>query len=662
MSVKYRADIEGLRALAILLVVGAHAKIPGFSGGFIGVDIFFVLSGFLISGLLVQERLTTGRLDFAGFYARRFRRLLPALLLMLLVSAWFGWQLLPPSGQPEQAMAGMTAAAWVSNMHFAFAHAGYFDPGTETNLYLHTWSLGVEEQFYLVWPALIALVAAVAGSKERIARCLSWAMFALLFASLLLELWTTRYSAIHAFYLMPMRAWQFALGALVFLWLRQRDESMPNGKSASLIAVIGGIGLIAGALWLLDGRTPYPGAWALLPSLGTALLIFAGSADAANPVTRILSLSPMQWLGHVSYSWYLWHWPVLILGAMLSPTYDLKCRLLLVAASLMLALVSYLCVEKPLRRASWLVVKPGWTIFVSLALAAMAASLCLAWGNAASRRHQLVEKQAAAAGHRATLPAIYAMGCDDWYASAELKVCSFGSPDAKHTAVAMGDSIGLQWFPALARIFAGPDWRLLVLTKSSCPMVDRPIYYARIGREYTECASWRQRAEDWMARMQPDFLILGSTHTAAYTKDEWIGGTHDLLARLAPHAGRLVVLRSTPHLELDGAQCLEVRSALYAALVDAEKRCVARPDMHESDQVNDWITQAAKPFGNVRLVDMDDEVCPLGLCHAAINGRLVYRDQQHLNADFVETLTAPLAQRIGVPYSPAVNATVGANR
>jgi len=223
----YRGDIEGLRAVAILLVVAAHAKFKWLSGGFVGVDVFYVLSGYLITGLLVQEIQTTEGLRFANFYARRLRRLLPALLLMLAVVCIVGRLLLAAGDQPEQASAAGSAALWLSNFHFAFSRMDYFAPGTETNLFLHTWSLGVEEQFYLLWPLLLVLaMGAWDGAKAPPStRRLRWVMIAAFVFSFILSFYWTSAAPQLAFYMMPSRAWQFALGALVFLQFGAPDYS-----------------------------------------------------------------------------------------------------------------------------------------------------------------------------------------------------------------------------------------------------------------------------------------------------------------------------------------------------------------------------------------------------------------------------------------------------
>lgn len=641
----YRPDIEGLRALAILLVVAAHAGVLGFSGGYIGVDVFFVISGYLITGLLVAEHRRAGKIDFARFYARRFRRLLPALLLMLLVTAVAGWLIFLVEDQPKQAVAGGAAALWISNLHFAFDRIDYFGTAAESNMYLHTWSLGVEEQFYLVWPLLISLLLRRKGSAS------SWltpAMIVLVVVSFAASLALTQLSTRYAFYLMPARAWQFAAGAILFLQTPGIVEVMGEKNYVWAQGMIGWLGvvLLVCALLLIDANTPYPGAWAILPTLGTVCLIFAASSSGNHVIPRALSVWPMQVIGRFSYSWYLWHWPVLILGTALLPVQSAGDRALLVAISLVLAVLSYLLIERPIRRNAELIQEPGKFIAATLACMALAVFVFLKWYGSA-QEITVRSKAAQEAPYRIQLPRIYSMGCDDWYQSDRLFPCFFGTKSAPKVAVVIGDSIGLQWFPAYERVFAGPEWRLVVLTKSSCPMVDRPIYSARIGREFTECAVWRNRALDYIADIKPDIVVLGSTHRAEYIQDEWIQGTRAVLSRIAPNAGKVAIMRSTPLLPFDGPACARSESQSQDQTA-TENICSASAHDSKNDQVAGWLALAASGWSNVSMVDMNDLVCPEGTCHASLDGALVFRDTQHLNTGFVASLSKPLAERLGV--------------
>lgn len=639
---KYRPDIEGLRALAILLVVAAHAGVPGLEGGFIGVDIFFVISGYLITGLLVSESLQTGKIDFANFYARRFRRLLPALLVMLLLAAVAVGALYPAREQQAQAIAGATAALWASNLHFAFSRLEYFGPQAESNIYLHTWSLGVEEQFYLIWPLLVSLLVRRKQGADARAR-LMYGMTAVLLVGLGINLWWTQVSTRYAFYLMPARAWQFAAGALVFLYIsRSANHSADVDQKSVDFAGLTGLVLIGGALALLDSHTPYPGVLAILPTLGASLLIFSGSRNRNSIVARALSTRPMQVLGRLSYSWYLWHWPALLVSALIVPANGIGSRVGAVTVSLALAALSFFLVERPIRASAAIIKRPSALICVSLALMAATVLLLIRWGGSVR-----VEGPEATAQtpFRIEVPSIYGLGCDEWYQTDGLTPCAFGAKDADKTAVVIGDSIGLQWFPAYEKVFAGPQWRLIVLTKSSCPMVDRPFYYPRIGREYVECAVWRKRALEYIKQLQPDTVVMGSTHSAPYTEDEWVGGTRSIVAAIAPHVRNLTIIRSTPALPFDGFLCVSTRSKVLAPS-SSDDPCSAPARDQKNDRVYGWILRAVAGFPNVHTIDMNDFVCPHGVCHASSGDMLVFRDGQHLNADFVASLVEPLAARL----------------
>lgn len=645
----FRADLEGLRAVAILLVVATHAGVPWLRGGFVGVDVFFVLSGFLITGLLVQEVSRAGRLRFSDFYVRRLRRLLPALLVMLLAVGLLAALLLAPAEQREQSSAAAMATLWMSNIHFAFADLGYFAPDTKTNLFLHTWSLGVEEQFYLIWPAL--LVWLLGRDGERGIRRLKIGMLVVLIASLASCVLLTYEAPKLAFYMMPMRAWQFAAGALVWLWLgqpRALQEAVPQERGRSWLRVAGWLGLVliflAGSLYGPD--MPYPGFYALVPTLGAAGIIASGGASLSPAgVSRLLSWRPMQWLGAVSYSWYLWHWPVLLLGHALTGSDAPLYRAAWVLASLVLAGISFWYIEMPLRqRKDWLG-RPGMAIFGALVLMSLANILCVRWYNIATARTESPAMQRYAAAH-GDAPTIYAMGCDDWFYSDRVRVCAFGPAHARHTAVLIGDSHVGQWFPAVAKVFDRPDWRLLVLTKSSCAMVDKPFFYARIGKEYTVCATWREHALERLVELKPDVLVMGNAKYG-FTQDQWITGTASVLGKLSPAAGRIYILRDTPHLPFDGPDCLAEHAGRppWLALRHACSASAADPN---GDAAFHWQERAAARFANVSMLDLNAWVCPNAVCSAERHGLVVFRDSQHLTGSFAASLAPVMAQKLGI--------------
>jgi peptidoglycan/LPS O-acetylase OafA/YrhL len=354
-KLSFRPDIQGLRAVAVALVILAHAGVAGFAGGYVGVDVFFVLSGYLITGLLLEERVATGTIRYGEFLARRLRRLLPAMLAMLLVVLIVSTIVLTPFEMRQQSRSFPYAAAWISNFFFSFAERDYFLALQDHDLFLHTWSLGVEEQFYLIWPWLVLLFV---GFKARVADRLSQGKvilvgFAMVFvASLVLSIYLSANLPLLAFYMMPSRFWQFALGSGVYVGMHMafdwRAVSMGRkGKIGAWIAGLTGVMLVICSAVLLSPDISYPGWYALAPSFGAALLIAAGRISDRAAAGPILSSGLFVWIGDRSYSLYLWHWPILILGTATGISGLVAGKLVLVALTVALAMLSYRYIELP---------------------------------------------------------------------------------------------------------------------------------------------------------------------------------------------------------------------------------------------------------------------------------------------------------------------------
>ncbi|WP_084216998.1 acyltransferase family protein [Xenophilus azovorans] len=643
---RYRPDVEGLRAVAVGLVVAAHADVPGFSSGFIGVDVFFVISEYLVTGLLLQTWKVSGHIDLATFYARRFRRLLPALLAMLLGTGLLCWWVLPPYAQMLEAVAGASAALWLANFHFVSAGVNYFGADAEPSVFLHTWSLGVEEQFYLVWPLLLTLVLWGTLPQRRWTRRVLLSLALIAGLGLVATVLVTYLNARLSFYMMPSRAWQFAVGGMSYLL--GNGNGLLDGARTSFRAwaIRLGAGLLLVSVWILDKNRPYPSFWALLPTLGTALLLWGGehACTEGQGVKRVLRHRAMLAVGRVSYGWYLWHWPLLTLAPLVLPFHGALGKTAAVAISLGLAVLSYLWIERPLRRRNFMLRWPRAMNVVAMTLMCIAATSMFLWGEHAAKRSATVESP-----YRTKFPGLYAQGCDDWYHSDTLQPCIYGNPHAKQTAYLLGDSIGVQWFPAMQRIFADPEWRLVVLTKSSCPMAESSFYYPRLGRTFDECDVWRRRALKQVVHDRPDVVILGSSHNAPLQQEGWIDGTRNLLRQVAPAAKHVFVLQSTPVLPFNGAICAGGKSQSMRRF-DEARHCVASITDERREKVAAWILQAASAYPNVQVLDMGDAVCPQGLCRSVMGGRLVYRDQQHLDGAFVDTLT----ERLQADLAPAL--------
>lgn len=362
----FRPDVEGLRAIAVLIVVLYHAGVPLMTGGYVGVSVFFVISGFLITLHLTQEITRTGTIRITRFYARRARRLLPAAALVLIVTVLASWILGSGLLGGAVGMDALWAAVFGANIHFAIQGVDY-QANQDPSPVQHYWSLSVEEQFYLFWP-LALLVVCIVGAKllPRIDRRLLIAAAIVVFGAA--SFWYSQHlmveSSTIAYFLMPSRAWELGLGALVAVaapWL-VRLRLLQNGVVAT-----GGLLMILAASTMFTDETPYPGTASLLPTVGTALVIGAGLRAATAPERLLLSRKPFQLLGKLSYSLYLWHWPALILAPyVLGTTLSLGEKLVVCALTVVLSMFSFVAVEEPFRTDLRLQRSTGKSLLVGL--------------------------------------------------------------------------------------------------------------------------------------------------------------------------------------------------------------------------------------------------------------------------------------------------------
>jgi peptidoglycan/LPS O-acetylase OafA/YrhL len=654
----FRPDLEGLRGIAILLVVAYHAGVRGFSGGYVGVDVFFVLSGYLISGLLLREFNATGRLDLIAFYARRARRLLPAASLVLVATIAACHFIYAPFEQQGFTGSAVATAAYLSNVWFAKNAIQYLAPDGASNPFLHTWSLAVEEQFYLVWPLMLMAMLYASSIVSRRRRVIA-GMAVVAAASLAASIWLTGVAQPLAFFSSFTRAWEFAIGAIgaaITLdgtrWRAVSSWSGWAGACALAVAVV-----------FFDATTKFPGYIAIVPALGTALLLTSQGPSAPTALTKVLSMNWLQAIGRVSYSWYLWHWPVLIIGQTLLGRDSLVVRLLLIGLAFVLANVTFHVLEHPIRSSKALSVRPR----LSLALAASLTVVATCAGLGARLSAQIAAERPSQrtfteAWHE--VPKVYSTGCHLGFLDTEAPPCVFGRSDSSETIVLFGDSHAAQWFPAAERIADGRGWRLVSLTKSACPASNVTFVDPTLGREYTECLTWRRHAIERIVSLRPRAVLMGSANVYVsdgtrpspwrVSLDEWLTGTRDTLAAFQRAGIETVLLRDMPRPGFDVPACL-ARSAWNPALFSN----VCKFDRASSlnDSAFDAERRAAAGLENVIVADLTTTLCNTAICDPKNGEYVVYRDTNHLTTRFAASLATTIAARIDERRLQSVRST-----
>lgn len=638
---KFRTDLQGLRAVAILLIIFSHSSLNVFNGGFIGVDVFFVLSGFLITSLLQKELIKSKKLNLADFYARRLKRLLPALLFMIIsifVSAFF---LLSITEFKSQVGSANFATTWTSNFYFAFRSIGYFNELASQDLFLHTWSLGVEEQFYVLWPILLIFLFRIRKNQFIIYTNYHLGLLVIFILGLMTSIYWTFNDPITAFYLMPSRIWQFALGGIAYFYIEANNAEI-HFKSkyfSTSIVLIGIFCILTSALFFSPNMT-YPGYWAIIPSLSSVIIIVAGSAKQSTK--NILTHPILVWIGDHSYSLYLWHWPVFILGFSLGYKGQIVPILIMMSISTLLSTFSLKYIEKPFwkgrlstSRSSIIILTSIFTMVLSLHLIK----------QISQRLPPEVNNTSSKKNWRQDVPVIYSLNCDEWYFSSKINKCEFGEKLAEKTIVLFGDSILAQWFSILPKLFPEPTWKIIVFTKSSCPLVDEDFIYSRIGKTYQVCTDWRNSVLDELDIIQPDIVIMGNSARYNFTDSQWQEGGFRVIKRISQSSKKVIVIPGTPSLTFDAIGCINrfIPSKDKSAYTDCSVNNRNVPIEHV---LNALYVSTAK-FNNVDILNLNPLVCPKGVCYSIDNNdTIIFRDTQHLTDTFVKTLIPEIYKKL----------------
>jgi peptidoglycan/LPS O-acetylase OafA/YrhL len=648
---QFRPDIEGLRAVAILLVVLYHAGWHRIDGGFLGVDVFFVLSGFLISGILVAEIDATGTVSLTQFWARRARRLLPAAAFILLVVLVMNAVLLSPFEQITFADTARSFAVYASNILFAVRSTDYFGGAAIRDPLLHTWSLSVEEQFYLFFaPSLLALAwwARTRGS-DAFRRVLTVAAIAASIVSLAgVLLLVPRYPVI-AFYSLPARAWEFGLGTLALVSVRRaRTLGRP---AAELLGAAGLAAVLISAVIVKEGVTPPLGLITLLPTLGTVALIVSGAGVTQPFVARLLSLAPLRLIGRLSYSWYLWHWPVLVYLREVRPEPSTRLSLAVALASLIPAAATYAWIESPIRFSKGLRQHSRQVVVAAVLLAAV--TLAAGSGASAYAEWRLGTPRYATITQSRVSARTYADGCQVPLLSVSSPPCKYGPGTNDTTLVLLGDSHAAQWFPAVDSVASMRGWTLVNLTKTGCPTVTLGVTNSNLGRRYTECDSWRASAIRRVVEMRPTIVLIANAHTynvivgatdpLTDTSDvavrEWHDGLLRTLGALRPSGASLVVLEDTPRPFFDVPRCL-------VKFIDDPARCDLSAERALNPRQSEAERAAVAAVPGASYISLNDALCDAKKCPAQRDGVVRFRDNSHLSVRFAASLAPRLSETL----------------
>jgi peptidoglycan/LPS O-acetylase OafA/YrhL len=627
--VTYRPHIDGLRAVAVLAVVLYHAH-AGVAGGFVGVDVFFVISGFLITGLLFEESQRTGDISLAGFYERRVRRLAPALALVLAATLLLGWIYLTPIGGEQQGLAKSLIATITlsSNVYFAANTGGYFDQPVELQPLLHTWSLSVEEQFYMAWPLALLVLSRRVDPARRVVL----ALCAVTLVCFVLCVVSTVLYPQFAFFSSPTRAWEFSIGGLAYFLLRKLESPVPWANLISLL----GLASVLGSCFLLEPGGNFPGALAAIPVAGTFAIII-GCENARVPVARLLSARPLVFVGLVSYSFYLWHWPLLAIArAHLLGELTATGALAICAAAFGLASLTYFYVESPvrLRRVQFMsnrrqVFAAGLTAGTLLLLASGAMGASAKFGGPGSRNDP---------GLAAALGSTEKVRVACWqprpYSGNLLDRPDCDFPLGRRPAILLwGDSHAAHLLPMMQAALSGQDLAVRIRYMPECPpLLDFDPELAGINRS-VGCQRFNRDVLDEITRLRSRGLVavvLAARWPSYLRKPEArlkaADGLRKELAALNRMKLKAIVVAPGPTLPHEAPACLARRDPSECGIA----RSVAES---ARAQTMGLLTSIVSSDGNALMLDPFKALCTAERCDAISAGQVIYSDAHHLSVN-----------------------------
>lgn len=645
----WRPDIQGLRAIAVLGVVLFHAEVPGFSGGFVGVDVFFVISGLLVTGMLYRANRSTG---IFSFLASRVQRLVPASICVLLVVTVLVWLTSSPLVKGELLKSIAASALEYVNITFANNSTDYLAGDDDSNPVLNFWTLSLEWQYYLLW-AVVSLLAIWILKKRGYATWKVGLALAVtgLIVSFVISVQMVSSSPGTAFFLLQSRLWEFLVGAVLFFLIGRVTLGTPR-----LRFWYGWVGVVAICLsiTLYSASTQFPGVAALLPVLGTALVILAGAPEPQQDrndaresfvsprtlsATSILSISVANRIGLTSYSWYLWHWPGLVLVAawwgesLDGDSVDLPWRwgIVVLVATYILAELSYRFVEEPFRR-SWLKTTPsslGFGIVSTAVVVALALGLTQIASPAQSDT-QIVHKASAA---MKDFPLPVQDGCQRALPAAESKPCVYGDVSAEKSIAIWGDSHAAMWFSPLNKMSKEHHLKLLLWSKGSCPP-GFPTEDPTLFTAAQHCKSWGADVMQQILEMKPKAVVLAGMWQGYVPKD---GSNEAAMATMKSSVEKTIDQLNDAGIPVVLVQ--DVPQSPYPSV----PQCVAQKGVAECDFTADPsfdgnFERSIVEGRNAVVVNYNDDLCPGGQCEVVVGGNFLYRDDDHITGSYSKTL------------------------
>ena len=681
---RFRPDVQGLRAIAILLVVLFHAGVPRLTGGFVGVDVFFVISGFVITGLLLREQSATGKARLLSFYGRRSRRILPAATLVILVTIGASYHWLGFLVGNETARTGIAASLFYANFHFISTGTNYLASTQPPSALQNYWSLSVEEQFYLVYPTLFILAAVTWRSVSMNLKLTVFLVCGIL-ASLAWSIHQTASNSVAAFFSPFTRGWELALGALIAVGSTQLTR-LPRSIATAMTWV--GLGGILVAAFTFTATTPYPGSAAVLPVMSTALVLAGGRTHPKWGGEALLRLAPFDWLGRLSYSLYLWHWPILIIAAQhAGHPLSLQDNLLLLLLALGLSIASYYAIENPIRHARFLRGSGGrsiamGTVLIGLALVvaryeivdhsapnATASSAAPASAAAPAVPVSQVLRAVQSAQTIQSVPSNLEPSLDDtndfpsagpYFGDTKCQrpvpnsagvppagfgECVYGDLHSSRLMVVYGDSHAQMWAEALEIIAARAGWKLQTFYLDGCPAPDLNFISFQTDAPNTQCSEFHKIAPAAIKALHPSLVVVSSESSQQVargiyaTSNQWQSGLTTMFASLSEPGTALTMIGDIPQWPGDDADCL-------AANMDNVQNCAV--PTAEALSTNLQAEEAAATRAGARYISATPVVCATK-CEPIINNIRVYYDEYHLTNVYVQYLSGPLEQALDLP-------------